>query len=255
MNPRIYSDDDVEGIFASGQILAEILERLRSSVNVGVSLLDLDSWAREMTDKKGATPAFLGYRPDGADRPYPAAICASVNEVVVHGIPTDYRLKGGDVLKIDFGVIHKGFYSDAAITVGVGEISKTVLRLIQATETALVDVIPYLTPQSTLGDLGWVIADTARRYECTVIKGLTGHGIGRRLHEPPSVLNEGVRGRGLRLMPGMVLAVEPMFSLGSASIIQLQDESWATVDHSLAAHFEHTIAITSAGPRVLTKLA
>lgn len=253
--PHLYSEKEIDGIYASGQILADVLEELKRRVEAGVSLLELDALARTLTVKRNAQPAFLGYKPDGADRPYPASLCTSVNEVVVHGVPTDYQLKTGDILKIDFGVVRKGFFSDAAVTCGVGEVSKTAFRLMGATETALATAIPLFTPQSTLGDIGWVVADTARRYRCAVVEGLTGHGIGRHLHEAPPVLNYGVRGKGMRLLSGMVLAVEPMFSLGSSTIQQLADESWATADKSLSAHFEHTIAVTDYGPRVLTSVS
>jgi methionyl aminopeptidase len=202
---------------------------------------------------KKAEPAFLGYKPDAESLPFGASICASVNDAVVHGFPSDYILKSGDILKIDAGVKLNGFYSDSAITVAIGRVSKEAGILIRATEEALEKAIKELRPGKTLGDVGFAIESVAKKNKLSVIRELTGHGVGLDLHEDPMVLNFGKKNTGLKLKEGMVLAIEPMFSLGSSRVVRLSDESWATDDGSLSAHFEHTIAITAKGPKILTK--
>lgn len=249
----LYSDKEIQGVYESGQILARVLKTLKGVIRPGLALSDLDKLAYELTLKEGASPAFLGYKPAGATMPYPASICVSINEVIVHGVPSGYKLEKRDVLKIDFGVINKDFFSDAAITVGVGDVHPDAKRLIAATEKALFNAISFVKPGNRLGDIGWIIKETALENKCVVIRGLTGHGIGRNLHEEPLVPNEGVKGEGIVLRPGMILAIEPMFSLGGRDIVQRSDESWATRDGKLAAHFEHTVAVTKNGPRVLTQ--
>jgi len=249
---KIYSEKEIQKIAASGAILAEILETLKKKSKVGVSLKELDKLAFWLVKKYEAEPAFLGYRPDGASKPYRATICASVNNIVVHGLPNEYRLRNGDILKIDFGVKKEGFYSDAAITVGIGKISPEASRLISATGCALEEAIKMAKSGHYLGDIGWAIEKTAKKFGVKSIKELTGHGIGRKLHEEPVIYNFGKKGKGTELKVGMVLAVEPMFAVGSDRVVQLKDESWATSDSSLSAHFEHTVAITEQGGKILT---
>lgn len=251
---RIYSLSEIKSIAASGKILAEVFKRVIKEARVGAVLKDLDKLAFELTKKAGAEPAFLNYRPDRAQKHYAASICASVNDVIVHGLPNDYKLKNGDVLKIDFGVKYQGFYSDAAVTFAIGEISLEAKKLIMATEKALNEAIKIAKPGNFLGDIGWVVEKTAKKFGVKVVKGLTGHGIGKKLHEEPTIYNFGKRGGGIELKSGMVLAIEPMFVIGADKIIQRKDESWATVDGSLSAHFERTVAIMESGARVLTKL-
>ncbi|MCX6703061.1 MAG: type I methionyl aminopeptidase [Candidatus Wolfebacteria bacterium] len=214
---------------------------------------DLDKLAEKLIRKAGGKPGFLNYKPDGARHPYKASICASVNDVVVHGFPGDYILKPGDILKLDFGVIYKGFYSDGAATFGIGKISEEARKLIETTKESLALAIKECWPGNTLGDIGSAVENFAKKRGFRPIKGLTGHGIGSKLHEDPVVFNHGTRGMGMKLAPGMVLAIEPMLSAGSDKVIQLDDESWATSDKSLSAHFEHTVAITEKGPRILTR--
>lgn len=250
---RIYSPEEIDKIRQAGKILGEVLRALKKEVKMGVSLRSLDDLAKKMTREKGAEPAFLGYRPSGAEHAYAYSICASLNDVIVHGTPGDYRLKDGDVLKIDFGVKLNGFYSDSAITVIVGKGRKEAQNLIKATQIALEQAIKMAKPGNHLGDIGWAVERTAQKFGVKVIRGLVGHGIGKELHEEPAVYNYGKKGSGIELKPGMVFAVEPMFSIGSADIVQLGDESWATSDSSLSAQFEHTIAITAKGADVLTK--
>jgi methionyl aminopeptidase len=249
---HLYSSSEIEKIAAAGKILANVFRQIIQQVKVGVALKDLDDLACRLIKKAGAEPAFLGYQPNAAKHPFPYSICASLNEVVVHGKPTDYKLKSGDVLKIDCGIKIKGFYSDAAVTVGLGNISPEAKKLIDATKLALEKSIEQAKPGNHLGDIGWVIQETAKKAGVKVIKELTGHGIGKELHEPPTIYNFGGKGQGIKLKSGMVLAIEPMFAIGADKIIQKKDESWATRDNSLSAHFEHTVAITPKGCHVLT---
>ena len=248
----IYTKEQIEKIHQSGKILSQVLKELRKETKEGVSLNYLDSLAYRLTKESGAKPAFLGYRPDAADHAYPASICASLNKVIVHGIPSGYKLKSGDIVKIDFGVNYMGYFSDGAFTVVIGKGAEEVNNLVKGTKKALEEAIKVARPGKRLGDIGWAIEKTANKFNLSVIKGLTGHGIGRHLHEEPTIYNYGTQGHGTELKPGMVLAIEPMFSIGSDQIKQLPDESWATLDNSLAAHFEHTVAITEKGAKVLT---
>lgn len=247
------SPEEIKIISESGRILSGILKKIIQEAKEGASLKYLDEVAYRLTKDAGAEPAFLGYRPDGASRPYRASICASLNNIVVHGFPIDYKLKEGDVLSIDFGVKYKGFYSDAAITLGIGKISKDAQKLIEATKKALEEAIKVAKPGYHLGDIGYAVENVAKKYKLKVIKNLTGHGIGHKLHEEPTIFNFGKKGQGAELKEGMVLAIEPMLSMGTNHIIQKNDESWATADGSLAAHFEHTIVIEKNGARVLTR--
>lgn len=235
-----------------GRRLGEVLLRLKAETKEGATTKSLDRLAYQLIHKAGAKPAFLHYRPAGASRAYPYTLCTSPNSVVVHGQPSGYVLKAGDILKLDLGLVYKGFNLDAAITVAVGKIGKDVERLIKTTREALAVAIMEAKIGKTLGDIGFVIERTAKKNKCAVADGLTGHGIGRALHEEPTVFNFGKKGEGVGLRAGMVLAIEPMFTLGKAAIRSLPDESYGTVDGSLAAHFEHTVAITEDGPRVLT---
>ncbi|MEK7636027.1 MAG: type I methionyl aminopeptidase [Patescibacteria group bacterium] len=253
MDIRLKTEKEIEIIAIGGKILAETIREVSKNAKVGVSLKDLDKLAFDFIKKNNSEPAFLGYRPESSKHSYNASICASVNEVIVHGFPTNYILKNGDILKIDIGVKYQGFYSDAAVTIGIGKISKIAELLITATETALEEAIKIVKPTNTLGDIGWIINLIAKKYKFKAVKGLTGHGIGRNLHEDPIIYNFGEKGKGIKLEPGMVLAIEPMFAISTDKVIQRQDESWATEDGSLSAHFEHTIAIVNNGCRILTE--
>ena len=213
----------------------------------------LDGLAFKFIKEAGAEPAFLGYRPDGANRPYGATICASINDAIVHGFPGDYKLKNGDILKIDCGVKYQGFYSDSAITIGIGNISKEAEFLIRTTKNALEEAINIAIIGNHLGDIGFTINKIVKKAGFKIVKGLTGHGIGLKLHEDPIIYNFGKKRQGLELKAGMVLAIEPMVSIGSDNIIQKPDESWATADKSLSAHFEHTVAVMKNRAEILTK--
>lgn len=253
MDIRLKTENEIKIIAIGGKILIETLKEISKNAKVGVRLKDLDKLAFDFIEKHGGKPAFLGYYPESAKRLYGASICASVNDVIVHGFPTDYILKNGDVLKIDAGVKYQDFYSDAAITIGIGEISRNAKFLITATKMALDAAIKMARPENTLGDVGWIINSIAKKYKFKAVKGLTGHGIGRSLHEDPTIYNFGEKGKGIKLEPGMVLAIEPMFAIGTDKVIQRPDDSWATSDGSLSAHFEHTVAITNNGCKVLTE--
>lgn len=248
---KLKTPEQIEKISRSGKILSEIFQKTAKEAKIGTSLKYLDDLAYKLIKGAGAEPAFLGYKPSGAKHRYSATICASVNDVIVHGFPNDYKLKNGDILKLDFGVKYKGFYSDAAVTVGIGEISKEAKNLIKATKIALEEAIKITKPENTLGDIGFTISQIAEKYGVKTIKELTGHGVGFNLHEDPTIYNYGEKGRGIKLKPGMVLAIEPMFAIGTDKIIQKKDESWATADGSLSAHFEHTIAIAEKEPQTI----
>ncbi len=236
-----------------GQRLGAVLQRLKSEVRPGVTTASLDRIARKLIVDGGDTPAFLNYRPAGARHGYPYTLCASVNDVVVHGQPSGYVLRDGDIVSLDLGLKHGGFYLDAAVTVAVGRASAEDKKLMAATEEALAAGIKEAKAGRTLGDIGWAIERVVRKRGFVVVDGLTGHGIGRVLHDEPTVFNYGDRGTGMALVSGMVIAIEPMVAAGGSDIIQLRDESYGTADRSRAAHFEHTVAITERGPLVLTK--
>ncbi len=237
-----------------GRRLGAVLQRLRSEVRPGVTTLSLDRVARKIITEGGDTPAFLNYRPEGARRAYPYTLCASVNDVVVHGQPSNYVLRDGDIVKLDLGLKHEGFYLDAAITAAVGKVPAEDKKLMAVTEESLYAGIKEAKPGNTLGDIGYAIERVVRKHKFSIAEGLTGHGIGRALHEDPTVFNFGDRGTGVKLVSGMVIAIEPMVTVGAGAIVQLKDESYGTMDRSHAAHFEHTVAITDAGPLILTRV-
>jgi len=248
----IKTPEEIEKIRAAGKILAKTAKIVLAEAKEGVVLRSLDKLAEKLIKESGAKPAFLGYRPFGARAPYPCSICASVNDVVVHGVPSDYALQSGDILKLDFGVNLTGWNADAAWTVAIGKIDDAKRKLLKTTETALFDGIKQMKPGKTLGDIGWAINERVNKGGFAVVEGLTGHGIGRDIHEEPSVYNVGQKGRGLELKPGMVLAIEPMVSAGSPKILQRKDDSFVIEDGSVSAHFEHTVAVTEKGPQILT---
>lgn len=236
-----------------GRRLGAVLQRLKSEVRPGVTTISLDRIAQKVIEGGGDKAAFLNYRPEGARKAYPYTLCASVNDVIVHGQPSNYVLREGDIIKLDLGLKHRGFYLDAAVTVGVGAISAEAKKLIAVTEESLYAGIKEAHVGKTLGDIGYAIERVARKNRFSVAEGLTGHFIGHALHEEPTVFNFGDRGTGMRLVRGMVLAIEPMLAIGSGDIVQLRDEGYGTADLTWAAHFEHTVAITDDGPMILTK--
>jgi len=245
---------EIEVMAEGGRRLGVVLQRLKAEVRPGVTTLALDRVARALIVEGGDVPAFLNYRPAGARHAYPYTLCASVNNVVVHGQPSKYVLREGDIIKLDLGLKHEGFYLDAAITVGVGRVSAEAKKLIAVTEESLYAGIKEAKPGRTLGDIGYAIERVVRKNRFSVAEGLTGHGIGKSLHEEPTVYNFGDRGTGMKLVPGMVIAIEPMVTIGAGAIIQLNDEGYGTMDKTWAAHFEHTVAVTVDGPQILTKI-
>lgn len=245
-----------EYLRTSGKILAIVLTALKARAKAGVRLAEFDKMTREILKKHEAEPAFLGYKPDGAKKPYGAALCTSVNEVVVHGFPSNYALKDGDVLSLDLGVNYKGFYTDAAETVVIGAPTPDQRLLLETTKGALVRAIEESIPGNYTGDIGWAISDYVKRAgkgRLTVVKDLTGHGIGRSLHEAPLVYNYGSRGEGAILRDRMVLAIEPMVCFGKGDIERRDDDSFALSDKNVSAHFEHTVLVSGNGPVVLTE--
>jgi methionyl aminopeptidase len=253
MELELKSKDDVARMRRAGGIVAEVLQRLQEEVRPGITTLELDRIAEEITRKRGAVPAFKGYRV--GDRVFPASLCVSINEEVVHGIPSSRALREGDIVGLDFGVVIDGYYGDAAVTVPVGAITGQAQHLVDATRESLWQGIRTIRAGSRLGDLSHAIQSYAEGAGLSVVREFVGHGIGRRLHEEPQVPNFGEPGRGRLLREGMVLAIEPMLNLGDPGVL-VKDDGWTAVtrDGSLSAHFEHSVAITADGPMVLTQL-
>jgi methionyl aminopeptidase len=242
--------DEIAIMAKASKLVAESLEALKREVRPGISTEYLDQVAEEFIRSRGGVPAFKGYRS------YPKTLCASVNEQVVHGIPSKRVLREGDIVGLDLGAIVEGFYGDAAVTVPVGKIDARVHALLRITEEALYKGIEQATVGNRLSDISHAIQRHVEAAGFSVVTDFVGHGIGRRLHEEPQVPNYGQPGQGPRLQVGMVLALEPMVNMGG-SAVQVLDDQWTAVtrDGSLSAHFEHTIAIEASGPpRILTKL-
>jgi methionyl aminopeptidase len=236
---------------AAGRILAEVKERLKALVRSGVSTKDIDEDVEAFIVGKGAQSAFKGYRG------YPATVCTSINEEVVHGIPSSKRkLKDGDIIGLDLGCIVEGYYGDCAVTLPVGPVPARVQELLDVTRESLDKAIVQCRPGNRIGDISSAVQTHCESHGFGVVRAFVGHGIGRALHEDPQVPNFGEAGRGPALKTGMVLAIEPMVTMGSCEV-QVLEDGWTavTVDGSLAAHFEDTIAITDNGPDVLTRVA
>lgn len=247
------SPREIEIMRRANVIVAEVLQELKRRVVPGVTTLDLDAVAEDLTLKKNAIPAFKGYSVAG--RVYPRCLCASINEEIVHGIPSNRALREGDIVGLDYGVIFEGFYGDSAITVGVGKVSAEARRLMDVTEQSLYKGIEQLHEGKRLGDLGAAVQKVAESAGYSVVRAFVGHGIGKKLHEEPPVPNYGEPERGLRLKEGMVLAIEPMVNIGGYEV-EIKDDGWTAVtkDGSLAAHFEHSVAITKDGPFILSRI-
>jgi methionyl aminopeptidase len=241
------SPNEIEKIRQSNVIVAEILEILRKKVVPGTDTLTLDKISEELALARNAKPAFKGYRG------YPYSLCTSVNQQVVHGFPSRRPLKEGDILSMDFGIFYNGYYGDAAITVPVGKVSKLARGLIETTKKALFLGIEQAVPGKRLSDISHAIQSHVEAAGFSVVRQFVGHGIGKALHEDPQIPNYGKPGMGIRLKPGMVIAIEPMVNVGSYEVRTLED-GWTTVtkDGSLSAHFEHTVAITEDGPVILS---
>jgi methionyl aminopeptidase len=245
---------ELDAMRAAGRVVARALAAVRATAAVGVSLLELDAVARSVISDAGALPSFLHYQPAFAPTPFPAVICSSVNDVIVHGIPDAYRLAEGDLVSIDCGAHIDGWHGDSAISFVVGTPRSGDLALIDAANAALAAGIAAARPGGHLGDIGHAVGTIGRGAGYGIPADFGGHGIGRAMHEPPSVPNEGRPGRGLRLRTGMVLAIEPMFMAGGQDAYRVAPDGWAlhTIDGTRAAHAEHSVAITDDGPVILT---
>jgi methionyl aminopeptidase len=242
--------DEIEVMAKASRVVAETLEVLKKAVRAGVTTDELDALAEAEILAREAKPAFKGYRN------YPKTLCASVNEQVVHGIPSKRKLKEGDIIGLDLGAIVDGFYGDSAVTVMIGEVSDKTVKLVQVTEEALMLGIEQAMVGRRLSDISHAIQRHVEASGYSVVTEFVGHGIGRQLHEEPQVPNYGRPGQGPRLQAGMVLAIEPMVNMG-ASAVRVLDDRWTavTADGSLSAHFEHTIAVQASGPaRILSQL-
>jgi methionyl aminopeptidase len=241
--------EEIKKLRESNGIVAEILEELKRRVKPGVTTGELDRLAEEMSRKKGAVPAFKGYKG------FPFALCTSVNSEVVHGMPSDRILIEGDIVSLDFGVFYKGYYGDAAITVPAGRVSEKAARLLRVTEEGLYDGIEQAQAGNRLGDISAAVQRHVEAAGYSVVRDFVGHGIGRNLHEEPQIPNYGVKGRGIELKPGMVLAIEPMVNEGTYKVRVLEDD-WTvtTEDGKLSAHFEHSVVIMENGPVILSRI-
>ncbi|OEF97917.1 type I methionyl aminopeptidase [Desulfuribacillus alkaliarsenatis] len=243
------SDSEIQLMREAGRIVAITHEELRKAVQPGVTTLELDRIAEATIRKHGAEPSFKGYSG------FPASICASVNEELVHGIPSKRALKDGDIISIDVGAYIHGFHGDAAVTLPVGQISDEAKKLLEVTEKSLYEGISKATINNRLSDISHAVQTYAEQYGYSIVREYVGHGIGKNMHEDPQIPNFGPPNRGPRLKKGMVLAIEPMVNIGTYHVKTLLD-NWTvvTVDGKLCAHFEHTVVITDNGPEILTKL-
>ncbi len=244
----IKTPEEIKIMQESGKILANVLQKLEKMVKPGITTIELDRAAEALILSFGARPAFKNYNK------FPYSLCASVNEDVVHGYPSDYKLKDGDVVGLDLGVVYKGYYSDMASTIAVGKVSFEAKRLIADTKKSLMVGIKKAKIGNTIGDIGNAIQKYVEPKGYGIIKDLCGHGIGKDLHEDPQIPNYGQKGEGEMLVEGMVICIEPMLSMGDWRLKRSKDGyGYATRDGSLSAHFEHTIAVTKSGPKILTK--
>jgi len=253
---KIKTTEEIALLRESGRRLATVLQEVKKAISPGITTMDLDALAEKLIRAGGDTPPFLNYTPHGARHPFPASLCVSINDEIVHGIPSaDRVIQEGDIVSIDLGLTHKGMVTDAALTVSVGEVSDDVMLLIKETERSLYEGIKAAKGGARIGDIGAAIEHVAYKHDYGVVREMGGHGVGHAVHEEPYVPNYGRKGTGPILKPGMVLALEPMFTLGSEEIRLMPDGyTIITKDGSLAAHFEHTIVITDGGPEIVTKV-
>jgi methionyl aminopeptidase len=242
------SKDELEGMARAGEIVVDTLTMIGEELKPGISMLELDRLAEEYIRERGGVPTSKGYRG------YPATLCISPNEMIVHGIPTDYRAQAGDIVSVDLGVTLDGLVADSAYTFGVGEISAAAQRLLDVCQEALVAGIEQARSGNRVSDIGHAIQTVVEAAGYSVVRSLVGHGVGRQYHEDPQVPNFGEPGRGPELLPGMTLAIEPMINAGEPDVVMHADEwSISSADGSLSAHFEHTVAVTEGEPLVLTR--
>ncbi|TEU06132.1 MAG: type I methionyl aminopeptidase [Candidatus Aminicenantes bacterium] len=243
----IYCEEEISTIRKSNQIVAKILAELGRMIIPGVQTKELDEYAELRVKEMNAIPAFKGYRG------YPASLCTSINEEIVHGIPSSRRLRDGDIISLDFGVLYEGYYGDAAVTYAVGEITPKAKKLIKAAEESFYKGMEQMKPGKRISDISFAIQSHVESQGFSVIRAFVGHGIGLSLHEEPQVPNFGPPGRGPKLKSGMVLAIEPMIAMGDWDV-EILDDNWTAItrDKSLSAHYEHTVAITQKGPEILS---
>jgi methionyl aminopeptidase len=241
--------EEIEKMRASARIVAEVLEKLKSAIKPGITTRQLDTLAEDLARRKNANPAFKGYMG------YPFSLCTSLNEEVVHGMPSDRVLVEGDIISLDFGVYYQGYYGDAAVTLPVGMISERAARLLRVTEQSLCEAVKEATAGNRLGNISFAVQSIVESAGYSVVRDFVGHGIGQKLHEDPQIPNFGERGRGVVLKAGMVFAIEPMVNEGTYKV-KVMPDSWTVVteDVKLSAHFEHSVAITENGPDILSKL-
>ena len=252
---RVKTRGEIEAMRAASRHVAEILQELCERVVPGATTADLDDYAARAIEARGVTSSFKGYDPEGLPS-YPAVLCVSVNDEIVHGIPSSREIGDGDLVSLDFGVESGGFHGDSAVTIPVGEVDAECVRLLQICQEALHGAMEVMGPGVRLSDIGHAVQSRVEEEGFSVVRDFAGHGIGRALHEPPWIPNFGRPGRGPRMLPGMVFAVEPMVTAGSPEVTIREDE-WtaATADGSMAAHFEHTILITEHGCETLTSIS
>jgi len=248
LNIRIKTPQELQTLRDAGKILARIVSNIKSSLKIGMTTRDIDLLSEKLMREEGVLPAFKGYHG------FPACACVSVNEQVVHGIPGERVIKAGDIVSIDIGIVHQGYFSDMAVSVGLGELDASRQKLLDVTRQALYKGIAQAKSGSRLGDLSHAVQAYVESKGFSVVRDFVGHGIGRELHEDPEIPNYGHPGTGPILRPGMVLAIEPMVNMGGHQTKMLQD-GWTviTADHKPSAHFEHTIAVTEDGPVIFTE--
>jgi methionyl aminopeptidase len=245
----------IEILRESGRILAEVLNLAASKVEPGISAYDLDALAEREIKSYGAKPSFKNYKSTPGDSPYPSSLCVSINNEVVHGIPKKTKiLRNGDIVSLDLGVEYRGIFTDAAITVPVGQVDKKLLTLIDVTKQCLDNALKVVKPGTYVGNLGHAMENTAKYYGFQVVRELVGHGVGAAVHEPPDIPCFGVPGQGQQIKEGMVLAIEPMVNMGRAKI-DFDRDGWTVTTHDglPAAHFEHTILVTKNGCEIMTQ--
>lgn len=246
---RTYNENEIAIIHEGGKILARIMKELEREVRPGIKTKYLNKVAEDLVFSFRAQPSFKGFNG------YPSVICTSINEEIVHVVPGDRELKEGDIVSLDLGIRYKGYCTDMAVTVPVGNITKEKEKLIKVTQEALYKGIEQAKPGNYLGDIGWAIQQYAESQGFNVVRELVGHGVGKEVHEDPQIPNYGEQGTGLKLVKGMVLAIEPMVCIGNWQIEKCEDGfGYRTKDRSLSAHFEHTIAVTQKGPKILTTI-
>lgn len=254
MHIPIRTRREIETMREAGKHVGEILLEIRDAAKPGVTTAELDRVATRSIENRGLSSSFIGYGPGGLP-PYPAALCVSVNDEIVHGIPSERELKETDLVSLDFGLICNGYHGDSAVSIPVGEVSEDAGDLMDATRDAMYLGIEKMLPGKRLSDIGHAIQIRAEGAGYSVVRQFVGHGIGQELHEQPQIPNYGKPGRGPRLVAGMVFAIEPMVNIGSDEV-RVLDDAWTavTADGSLSAHFEHTVLITETGPEILTQV-